>query len=239
VLVPCTTTTTVIDSQTSTLTIYSSLVQTQTVSVEGASTVTVWLITPAPSIVASTYMTQDVFTFTKDRTEVSFCTSTAPVQTVVSTIDGGKTSWTVTGEQSAVQPVPTSTAQTVPPPVIATPAPAPAWTPTTAAGGAGTSWTPLPAPVITSSTPIGIAPGAFGTLTGTTPFGGVSPNGTGGVVATGSTGPSGKVSVTGTVYATQGSPFVSKAERMVDFELQSKVQVGVLGGMAMLALFVW
>jgi hypothetical protein len=224
VLVPCTTTTTVIDSQTSTLTIWSTEVQTQTVSVKGAQTVTVWLITPAPSIVMSTYATNEVLTFTKERTATSFWTSTAPVQTVVSTIDGPETTWTDQG-QPAPQPTACSTCNAAPSSA------APAWTQTTASASSQV-WAPPPPVPWTSSAPTGVAPGAFGTVSNTIPFGGASSvlssetmTPAPGYPAPTGTGP---VSITGTTYMSQGSPFVASAGGELRARLDGVLLAGLL-----------
>ena len=221
-----------IDSTTSTLTLWSTSVQTETVSIKGAQTVTVWLITPAPSIIASTYSTDEVLTFTKARTATTFWTSTAPVQTIISTIDGGESTWTI-GSQTSIIPAPVP----VPPP----PSPsicqtcsqvasgiAPAWTQTTAGFPAISSavWAPPPPPPpVSSTTATGVAPGAFGTVSNTIPFGGtpspsVSPS-------MGQSPPPGSPSITGTIYANQGSPFITN-DGVID--IRPNVEMVALAG---------
>jgi hypothetical protein len=228
--VPCTTTTTVINSVTSTLTLWSTSVQTETVSIKGAQTVTVWLITPAPEIIASTYSTDEVLTFTKERMVTTFWTSTAPVQTMTSTVNGGESTWTIAGQTSIV-----------PAPAPPAPAPsncqtctqvasgiAPAWTQTTAGGPAPSSpvWAPPPPPPPSSSTSLtGVAPGAFGTISNTIPFGATS---------TVQSAPPGSPSITGTIYANQGSPFVAN-DGVID--IRPKIEaVAVAGAVVWFAL---
>ncbi|KAJ9127464.1 hypothetical protein QFC24_000872 [Naganishia onofrii] len=155
-LVPCTTTTTVIDSQTTTLTLWSTEVQTSTEHVSGVNTVTVWLVTPAPEIKSKTWLQVDTFTFVKTGTATAFWTETQAVQTSSSTVTGAATTWTDGGKQDChecanAQPPNTVTVSSPPqyapppqnpPPQYAPPSvttPQPAWIQTTAIGVDGFS----------------------------------------------------------------------------------------------------
>lgn len=145
---PCTTTTTVIDSQTTTLTLWSTEVQTSTEHISGASTITVWLVTPAPEIKSKTWAQEETFTFIRTGTATSYWTETKAVQTSMVTVTGPETTWTDGGK-----PAPTSChdcdngQDDAPPPPAPTTStaqapPQPAWTQTTA-GGANASPVPL------------------------------------------------------------------------------------------------
>lgn len=137
---PCTTTTTVIDSQTTTLTLWSTEVQTSTEHISGASTVTVWLVTPAPEIKSKTWAQEETFTFIRSGTATSYWTETKAVQTSMVTVAGPETTWTDGGppaptschecddDQDDAPPLPAPTTSTI----LASPQPA--WTQTTASG---------------------------------------------------------------------------------------------------------
>ncbi|KAJ9104223.1 hypothetical protein QFC19_004040 [Naganishia cerealis] len=178
-LVPCTTTTTVIDSQTSTLTLWSTEVQTSTEHISGVNTVTVWLVTPAPEIKSSTYVSIDTFTFVKTGTATSYWTESKAAQTSSSTFTDSATTWMGGGKQDChecnnAQP-PARTANPpqytppVAPPSVTPPVASPqlAWTQTTATGTDGYS-TPTIAPVAgggpaqVAAPPSGSAPGWLG-----------------------------------------------------------------------------
>jgi hypothetical protein len=161
--VPCTTTTTVIDSQTTTLTLWSTEVQTSTEHIKGASTVTVWLVTPAPEIKSKTWAQEETFTFIRTGTATSYWTETKPVQTSMTTITGPETTWTDGGK-----PAPTSCHECddgrndapPPPPAPSTSSgpPQPAWTQTTASGANPWSVTPPGGSSATPAAEVPVAP---------------------------------------------------------------------------------
>ncbi|GHJ86759.1 hypothetical protein NliqN6_3161 [Naganishia liquefaciens] len=140
-IVSCTTTTTVIDSQTSTLTLWSTEVQTSTEHIQGAATVTVWLVTPAPEIKSKTWHQEETYTFVRTGTSTSFWTETQPVQTSATTISGPVTTWTDGGKHDSTdcrdcQRQGSPPAPTVSPPTSSSPPGlAPAWTHTAALVG--------------------------------------------------------------------------------------------------------
>lgn len=140
-IVSCTTTTTVIDSQTSTLTLWSTEVQTSTEHIQGAATVTVWLVTPAPEIKSKTWRQEETYTFIRTGTSTSFWTETQAVQTSSTTVTGSSTTWTDGGKPGATD-CRECNGQGSPPAYTAAPSTSSslsekqlAWTQTTALGG--------------------------------------------------------------------------------------------------------
>lgn len=209
VFVPCTTTVTVHESTTETLTLWDTEIQTETVSIKDAETVTVWILTPAPIIMEETYSTQEVIQFTRDVTLTSFWTSTPPVETKVSTIREHQ-EWTNPVKGTSEKPSPSPCAhdggcggepgQSQPPP---------AWTHATASGFQTLSATGR------NTTPV---PGAFDTMT-TSAEPSQSPN------------QDQPFSVTSTIYNNQGSPFLtdfSGVERTFAASLARSLAFGLL-----------
>lgn len=140
-----------IDSQTTTLTLWSTEVQTSTEHIKGASTVTVWLVTPAPEIKSKTWAQEETFTFIRTGTATSYWTETKPVETSMVTVTGPETTWTDGGKPAPTPCRECDTGQNSNPPRLPASStsstssgpPSPAWTQTTARGA--NPWSVAPA----------------------------------------------------------------------------------------------